>query len=49
MEIQNMEAHVITYEKMETLQDILLFNEADGYCVDIWSNAEKLMGEELKK
>ena len=35
MEIQNMEAHVITYEKMgETLQDILLFNEADGYCVD---------------
>lgn len=49
-EIQNMEAHVVTYRHMgETLQDILLFNEADGYCIDIWSNAEELRGEELKK
>ena len=50
MEIQNMETHVITYETMgKTLQDVLLFNEADGYCIDIWSNAEELRGEELKK
>lgn len=49
-EIQNMEAHVITYERMEKrLQEILLFNEADGYCIDVWSNAEELKEKELKK
>ena len=49
-EIQNMEAHVVTYKHIgKTLQDILLFNEADGYCIDIWSNAEELRGVELKK
>lgn len=49
-EIQNLEAHILTMKNMKKVtKDIFLFNEADGYLVGVWTDAESLPEEELKK